>query len=78
MKQKAFAPGTNLKTYGSQYYFIHLAVHGTFDMDKPLNSALLLARDKGNEALRQAQLKVKKQYQHPYYWAAFVLTGNAI
>jgi CHAT domain-containing protein len=31
-----------------------------------------------DEALRQAQLKVKKQYQHPYYWAAFVLTGSAI
>jgi CHAT domain-containing protein len=156
---RAEATETNLKTYGSQYSFIHLAVHGTFDLDKPLNSALLLARDKDNdgllragdlynlslnadlvtlsacetalgkvatgadvvgftrgflyagarslisslwqvddqatrdlmvafysnlqsmtkdEALRQAQLKVKKQYQHPYYWAAFVLTGSAI
>ena len=153
------ATETNLKTYGSQYSFIHLAAHGTFDMDKPLNSALLLARDKDNdgilrvgdlynlslnadlvtlsacetalgkvstgddvvgftrsflyagarslisslwqvddqatrdlmvnfytnlskmskdEALRQAQLKVKKQYPHPYYWAAFLLTGSAI
>jgi CHAT domain-containing protein len=156
---RAEATETNLRTYGSQYSFIHLAVHGTFDLDKPLNSALLLARDKDNdgllragdlynlslnadlvtlsacetalgkvatgddvvgftrgflyagarslisslwqvddqatrdlmvafysnlqsmtkdEALRQAQLKVKKQYQHPYYWAAFVLTGSAI
>ena len=31
-----------------------------------------------DEALRQAQLKVKKQYEHPYYWAAFVLTGSAL
>ncbi len=29
------------------------------------------------EALRQAQLQNKKQYPHPYYWAAFQLTGNA-
>ncbi len=153
------ATETNLKTYGSQYSFIHLAVHGTFDMDKPLNSALLLAKDKDNdgilrvgdlynlslnadlvtlsacetalgkvatgddvvgftrgflyagarslisslwqvddqatrdlmvnfytnlskmskdEALRQAQIKVKTQYPHPYYWAAFLLTGSAI
>jgi CHAT domain-containing protein len=27
------------------------------------------------EALRQAQLSVKKQYPHPFYWAAFQLTG---
>ena len=30
-----------------------------------------------DEALRQAQLKVKKQYPHPYYWSAFLLTGSA-
>jgi CHAT domain-containing protein len=29
------------------------------------------------EALRQAQLAVKKQRPHPFFWAAFVLTGNA-
>jgi CHAT domain-containing protein/tetratricopeptide (TPR) repeat protein len=26
-------------------------------------------------ALRQAQLAVKQQYQHPYYWAPFILLG---
>jgi CHAT domain-containing protein len=33
---------------------------------------------KGNkrEALRQAQLATKKKYEHPYYWAAFGLTGR--
>jgi len=33
---------------------------------------------KGNkrEALRQAQLAVKKQFEHPFYWAAFQLTGR--
>ena len=153
------ASKTNLQYYGSQYSVIHLAVHGVFDLDKPLNSALLLAADRNNdgllrasdlynlslnadlvtlsacetalgkvatgddvvgftrgflyagarslisslwqvddeatrdlmvnfynnlskmskdEALRQAQLKVKKQYPPPYYWAAFLLTGSAM
>ncbi|MEW6163285.1 MAG: CHAT domain-containing protein [Nitrospirota bacterium] len=27
------------------------------------------------DALREAQLTIKKQYEHPYYWAAFQLTG---
>ena len=30
-----------------------------------------------DEALRQAQLQIKKQYPHPYYWSAFLLTGSA-
>ncbi len=30
------------------------------------------------EALRDAQLETKKKYPHPYYWAAFQLTGSAI
>jgi CHAT domain-containing protein len=153
------ASKTNLQNLGSKYPVIHLAVHGVYDLDKPLNSALLLAADRNNdgllragdlynlslnadlvtlsacetalgkvatgddvvgftrgflyagtrslisslwqvddlatrdlmvnfytnrtsmskdEALRQAQLKVKKQYPHPYFWAAFVLTGSAL
>jgi CHAT domain-containing protein len=39
-----------------------------------------LAKTNGNraEALRQAQLSLlnQKKYQHPYYWAAFILVGN--
>lgn len=39
-----------------------------------------LVQTNGNraEALRQAQLSLlnQKKYQHPYYWAAFVLVGN--
>ena len=39
-----------------------------------------LSQGDGNraEALRQAQLSLLKQqpYQHPYYWAPFVLVGN--
>jgi CHAT domain-containing protein len=156
---RADASETHLKKYGANYSIIHLAVHGVFDIDKPLDSALLLAADIDNdgilkagdlynlslnadlvtlsacetalgkvttgddvvgftrgflyagvrslisslwqvddqatrdlmvsfysnlatmskdEALREAQLKVKKQYPHPYYWAAFLLTGSAI
>lgn len=29
------------------------------------------------EALRQAQIDTRAEYPHPYYWAAFVLTGDA-
>jgi CHAT domain-containing protein len=153
------ASKTNLQNWGSKYSVVHLAVHGVFDLDKPLDSALLLAADSNNdgllragdlynlslnadlvtlsacetalgkvatgddvvgftrgflyagarslisslwqvddeatrdlmvnfytnlsemskdEALRQAQLKTKKQYPHPYYWAAFLLTGSAM
>jgi CHAT domain-containing protein len=50
MKQKAYTTETNLNTYGSQYSFIHLAGHGTFDLDKPINSALLLTRDRDNDS----------------------------
>jgi CHAT domain-containing protein len=28
------------------------------------------------QALRQAQIEVRAEYPHPYYWAAFVLTGD--
>lgn len=32
------------------------------------------------EALRQAQLALLKQpkYEHPFYWAPFVLVGNGL
>ena len=29
------------------------------------------------EALRQAQIDTRKKYSHPFFWAAFQLTGNA-
>jgi CHAT domain-containing protein len=28
------------------------------------------------QALRTAQITVRQQYAHPYYWSAFVLVGN--
>ncbi len=36
----------------------------------------LASMDK-SEALRQAQLKSRQTYPHPYYWAAFQLTGRS-
>ncbi len=37
-----------------------------------------LKRGRGKaEALRMAQSEMRKQYANPYYWAAFVLTGEA-
>lgn len=34
-----------------------------------------LGTDDKVEALRHAQLSIKEKYRHPYYWAAFQLTG---
>jgi CHAT domain-containing protein len=28
------------------------------------------------EALRKAQLEIKKKYPNPYYWGAFICQGN--
>lgn len=37
---------------------------------------LLLQLKKPREAFQLAQAEVRKQYPHPYYWAAFVMTGQ--
>lgn len=39
-------------------------------------SHLMSGRGK-SEALREAQLALKKRYPHPYYWGAFILQGDA-
>jgi CHAT domain-containing protein len=36
-----------------------------------------LQKSDKSEALRQAQLGVMRQHAHPFYWAAFQLTGRA-
>lgn len=152
------ASKSNLQKLGGGYSIIHLAAHGVFDLDNPLNSALLLAPDADNdgrlrvgdlydlflnadlvtlsacetalgkvatgddvvgftrgflfagarslvsslwqvddkatrdlmvdfyanlskmtkdEALRQAQIKIRRQHPHPFFWAAFLLTGSS-
>lgn len=38
----------------------------------------LLKSGKGkSEAMREAQLALKKKYSHPYFWGAFILQGDA-
>lgn len=36
-----------------------------------------LGKANKRDALRQAQQETRKQFPHPYFWAAFYLTGNA-
>ncbi|EDZ62963.1 protein containing Tetratricopeptide repeat (TPR) domain [Sulfurimonas gotlandica GD1] len=36
-----------------------------------------MKQQNSRDALRQAQLTTKMKYKHPYYWAAFQLTGSA-
>ena len=35
-----------------------------------------LTQGEKSEAFRSAQLKLREKFRHPYYWGAFVLTGN--
>jgi CHAT domain-containing protein len=35
-----------------------------------------LAGKSKSQALRQAQLDLIAQYEHPYYWAPMILVGN--
>jgi CHAT domain-containing protein len=53
-----------------------------WDVDPDGTEALMIAfythlkaRMSGENALRTAQLEVRKKYPQPYYWAGFVLTG---
>ncbi len=152
------ASETAFKRQGAGYAYLHFASHGDFNADSPLNSSLLLAKDRENdgtltvgelysmrlnadlvtlsacetglgkiangddvvgltrgflyagsrsivaslwkvddeataylmtrfygalkgtskrEALRLAQIETRKKYPHPYFWAAFQLTGEA-
>lgn len=48
------ATASNLMLLGSQYPFIRLAAHGTFNNDEPFNSALVFALDKNHDGLLKA------------------------
>lgn len=48
------ASKSNLQNLGGRYPIIHLAVHGVFDPTAPLDSALLLARDAGDDGIVRA------------------------
>jgi CHAT domain-containing protein len=47
----------------------------TADLMREMYSHIRAGKSK-REALRLAQLKVKDDYGHPYYWAPFVLMGD--
>jgi CHAT domain-containing protein len=70
-------------TRGFLYAGASSIVASLWKVDDLATSALMIdfydALEKTNkrEALRKAQLQNKKKYPHPYYWAAFQLTGNA-
>jgi CHAT domain-containing protein len=39
--------------------------------------SLLKSGKSKSEAMREAQLALKKKYPHPYFWGAFILQGDA-
>ncbi len=45
------ATETLAKAEGSRYKYVHFALHGTFDAEKPLTSGLLLASDAQNDGI---------------------------
>ena len=69
-------------TRGFLYAGSNTIVASLWEVDDQATSYLMeqfyVNLKKGNkrEALRQAQLATKKKYEHPYYWAAFELTGK--
>jgi CHAT domain-containing protein len=48
----------------------------SYELMRAFYGNLRAGRDKG-EALREAQLATLHKYPHPYYWAAYQLTGEA-
>jgi CHAT domain-containing protein len=40
-----------LKSFGAQFRYIHFAMHGTFDAEKPLDSGLMMAADNENDGM---------------------------
>jgi CHAT domain-containing protein len=70
-------------TRGFLYAGSNAIVASLWEVDDQATSYLMeafyvnLKQGNKREALRQAQLATKKKYEHPFYWAAFQLTGKA-
>jgi CHAT domain-containing protein len=68
-------------TRGFLYAGSNTIVASLWEVDDQATSYLMeqfyagLKTSNKGEALRQAQLATRKKYHHPYYWAAFELTG---
>lgn len=69
-------------TRGFLYAGSNTIVASLWEVDDQATSYLMtqfyanLKTQPRGEALRQAQLATRKKYSHPYYWAAFKLTGS--
>ena len=71
-------------TRGFLYAGASTIVASLWQVDDQATAALMTSFYEGlesngkREALHQAQLATKKKFPHPYFWAAFQLTGSAI
>lgn len=69
-------------TRGFLYAGADSIVSSLWQVDDAATSVLMQSFYEGlknsdkRSSLRQAQLTTRKEYQHPYYWAAFQLTGS--
>ncbi len=69
-------------TRGFFYAGSNTIVASLWEVDDQATSCLMeqfytaLKTNNKEKALRQAQLATRKKYNHPYYWAAFELTGK--
>jgi CHAT domain-containing protein len=69
-------------TRGFLYAGARAIVSSLWKVDDQATSRLMaefyanLKKDHVRDALRKAQLSVRKQYDHPFFWAAFQLTGT--
>lgn len=70
-------------TRGFLYAGSRSIVASLWSVDDKATAALMrafygnLATMNKREALRQAQIKAREAFPHPFYWAAFLLTGRA-
>ena len=71
-------------TRGFLYAGASTIVASLWQVDDRATAALMTSFYEGlksndkREALRQAQLATKKKFPHPYFWAAFQLTGSTL